>query len=99
MPLAIRCHPCAPVDVDEIEGWLERELARMREAVSGATVRLLRLTQDLPSGGQSVGWLIEFDADFEDSERLDGLLSELRLLGVQPSVLETADRGRVGALH
>ena len=94
MPLAIRCHPCAPVDAGEIERWLERELARVRDEVSGATVRLLRLTQDLPSGGQAAGWLIELDGDggFADSERLAAILSEMRLLGVQPTVLERARR-------
>jgi hypothetical protein len=94
MPIAIRCHPYAPVAVDEIESWLEREIAHVREEVSGATVRLLRVSQDLPSGDQALGWLIEFDVDrsFLNGERLAAILSEMRLLGIQPTVLETTRR-------
>jgi hypothetical protein len=96
MPLAIRCHPFAPVEVDEIESWLEREMAHVREDVSGATVRLLRLTQRLPSGGEAVGWLIEFEVDrtFLEGDRLAAILCEMRLLGLQPTVLETSRRRR-----
>jgi hypothetical protein len=93
MPLAIRCHPCAPVALPEIEAWLQREVGRIRDEVPGATVRLLRLSQELPSGDHSVGWLIELEVDVSLVETgLAAVLSEMRLLGLQPTVLETVTR-------
>jgi hypothetical protein len=90
MRFGIRCHPCAPVAIDEIEHWLEGETGRVRSEESGATVRLLRLSQDFPSGRHAMGWLIEFDAEAGslDGERLAEIISEMRLLGLQPTVLE-----------
>jgi hypothetical protein len=89
MSLTIRCHPSAPVSTAEIEGWLEREIGRIRDDCPEGTLRLIRLTQDLASGEQSVGWLVELDVDEQvfDSERLATVVSEMRLLGLQPSVL------------
>jgi hypothetical protein len=100
MPLAIRCHPHAPVAAEEIEEWLEREIARVRDEAPGATVRVLRLTQELPSGGQSVGWLIEFEVEpgFLEGDRLSAILAEMRLLGLQPTVLETSRRASAGSV-
>jgi hypothetical protein len=92
MPLAIRCHPCVPVALPEIEAWLEREVERIRDEVPDATVRLLRLSQGLPSGDHPLGWLIELDVDpsLVETDRLAAVLSEMRLLGLQPMVLEPA---------
>jgi hypothetical protein len=92
MPLAIRCHPCVPVALTEIEAWLKRELGRIRDEIPDATVRLLRLSQERPSGDHSVGWLIELDTDTSvlETGRFAAVLSEMRLLGLQPTVLETA---------
>jgi hypothetical protein len=93
MPLAIRCHPCVPVALPEIEAWLEREVGRIRDEAPGATVRLLRLSQELPSGDHSVGWLIELEVEVSLVETgLAAVLSEMRLLGLQPTVLETVAR-------
>jgi hypothetical protein len=99
MPLAIRCHPLVTVSLTEIEAWLEREVGRIRDELPGATVRLLRLSQELPSGDCSLGWLIELDVDetFVETGRLAVTLSELRLLGLQPTVLETARSAIVAA--
>jgi hypothetical protein len=59
--LAIRCHPCVPVSVDEIERWLERQVAQLRAGVPHATVRLSRLTQSGPSSDLYIGWLVELE--------------------------------------
>jgi hypothetical protein len=93
MPIAIRCHPCTPVEPDEIQRWLERELSRVRDKAGGGAVRLLRLTQDLPSGEYPIGWLVEIDVDDDvfDSARLAEVMSDMKLLGLQPTVLESAE--------
>jgi hypothetical protein len=98
MQVAIRCHPYAPVEADELESWLARELEQVRATVPDATVRLMRLTQTRPTGAALVGWLVELEiapgdgaADF----RLENVLADMRLLGLQPSLLaltEAADR-------
>jgi hypothetical protein len=85
MHLTIRCHPCAPAAAADIEGWLERALAD-GTGVSGA--RLLRISQRLPSGREAVGWLIDVEADDEDD--LQTLVRDMRLLGLEPTVLKRA---------
>jgi hypothetical protein len=89
--VTIRCHPCAPVAAAEIEEWLEQAIARQTNA-SDAGARLLRITQRLPSGREAVGWLVDIDADDEDD--LQTLLRDMRLLGLEPTVLKQA-RGPV----
>src|SRR5215210_3290273 len=100
MQVAIRCHPYAPVSPDELESWLAREIEEVRATTPDATVRLMRLTQTRPTGTSVVGWLIEMesvtgngDSDFD----LDTVLADMRLLGLQPSLLalrEEAERVR-----
>jgi hypothetical protein len=93
--LAIRCHVCVPVSVDEIEGWLERQVAELRAEAPNATVRLSRLTQGGPSSDLHIGWLIELElAEGEPllgGQRLAESLRDMRLLGLQPRLL--APRG------
>jgi hypothetical protein len=93
--LAIRCHPRAPVATEELEQWLGDELARMRSGAPHAVVRVLRLTQPVPSGEVGVGWLIELDtANGELSLDDDGLaevLRDVRLLGLEPTVFRTSE--------
>lgn len=89
--LAIRCHPCVPVDASELESWLERELGGLRGAAPEAVVRLSRLTQALPDSEIPTGWLIEVEVREEYapllSEALGEVLRDMRLLGLQPKVL------------
>ena len=93
--LAIRCHPCAPVSVDELEGWLERQVHELRAAAPQGTLRLSRLTQDGPSSDLKIGWLIELE--LADGEPLLGgrlladSLRDMRLLGLQPTLLAPRD--------
>jgi hypothetical protein len=93
--LAIRCHPCAPVSVDELEGWLERQLHELRAAAPQGTLRLSRLTQGGPSSDLNIGWLIELE--LADGEPLLGgrlladSLRDMRLLGLQPTLLTRRD--------
>jgi hypothetical protein len=88
---AIRCHPCVPVSPDELEQWLEQQVADIRAAAPQSAVRLLRLTQALPSGDVDVGWLLELE--FCESDRLPVLdrlaeaMRDMKLLGFQPRVL------------
>lgn len=96
MQIAIRCHPFAPVATGEVEEWLERQTERLREAAPQSACRLLRLSQAAPPGAREAGWLIELDAgagDGIDPERLEGVLSDMRLLGLRPTILRGAAVG------
>ena len=89
--LAIRCQPHVPVSADELEGWLELAVHELRANAPGGIVRLSRLTQERSDAGLDVGWLIELELD--DSEpllaggRLADALRDMRLLGLQPTLL------------
>jgi hypothetical protein len=89
--LAIRCHPCAPVSAGELEGWLERQVAELRAAAPHGTVRLSRLTQAGPSAHLAIGWLVELDLDEDEpllaGQRIGNALRDMRLLGLQPTLL------------
>jgi hypothetical protein len=91
MQVAIRCHPYAPVASDELEEWLAREVDRIRAAAPNATVRLMRLSQPLSAGRVAVGWLIELEGLRGEVAltdlQLDAVLRDMRLLGLQPTLL------------
>ncbi|MEX2194536.1 MAG: hypothetical protein WD844_04545 [Thermoleophilaceae bacterium] len=101
--VSIRCHPYAPVSTEELEQWLSREVERLRAAAPQAAFRLLRLTQTVPTGEMDVGWLIELDAAGGeppfDRDELAAVLRDMRLLGLQPTVLRASSGGEdaVGA--
>jgi hypothetical protein len=88
---AIRCHPCAPVPAEDFERWLKRHLDELRAEAPTGTLRLSRLTQDGPDSELAVGWLVEVElADGEpplDSRRLADALRDMRLLGLEPTLL------------
>src|SRR5687767_6292486 len=90
--LAIRCHPRSPVTTSEVDDWLHTEVERLRDQAPHAALRLLRLDQACPSGEAEVGWLIELDAAGGapplDEEALAQILRDLRLLGLQPTLLK-----------
>jgi hypothetical protein len=89
--LAIRCHPRIPVSSDELEGWLEIEVKDLRAQAPHATVRLARLIQGLPDAHLDIGWLIELDLAPDElllaGGRLAQALRDMRLLGLQPTLL------------
>jgi hypothetical protein len=89
--LAIRCHPCAPVAYEELERWLERETEALRADVPHAIARVSRLTQARHDGDLYVGWLVEFDLPDGETRvaetRLADALRDMRLLGLQPTLL------------
>jgi hypothetical protein len=98
MQVAIRCHPYAPVEPDELEAWLEREVDQVRAATPEVMVRLMRLTQARPTGACVVGWLVELESAGGNGVadlHLESVLADMRLLGLQPSVLadREAERG------
>ena len=90
--IAIRCHRCAPLAADQVEQWLADELERLRDDAPTAVLRLLRLKQQAPTGEVEIGWLIELDAASGapkfDGETLAPVVRDLRLLGLQPTVLQ-----------
>jgi hypothetical protein len=92
--LAIRCQPIAPISADELQGWLVLEMHELRAAVPRATVRLSRLTQEAPNADHELGWLVELEvAEGEPplgEDRLADALRDMRLLGLEPSLLVPA---------
>jgi hypothetical protein len=99
--LAIRCHPCVPVSADELEPWLQKQLDELRADAPHATLRLSRLTQGAPDLNLDIGWLIELDVPEDEplftEHRLADALRDMRLLGLQPTLLaqqELATNGR-----
>ena len=99
--LAIRCHPGVPVSIDELEGWLEGQVDELRSEAPHATIRLSRLTQSGPGADLSIGWLVELELAEGDpllgEQRLADSLRDMRLLGLQPTLLaprEVSTNGR-----
>jgi hypothetical protein len=89
--VAVRCHPFAPVASEELRGRLTAEVDRLRGDAPEAAIRLLRLSQPGSEGEIEVGWQIELSVvppgSPLDDRTLRRLLRNLRLLGLQPSVL------------
>jgi hypothetical protein len=93
--LTIRCRPCVPVPTAELENWLARRLEELRAELPQLRVRLLRLTQPLPSDDIEVGWLLELELPVDQWAPMEGRLhatvTDLRLLGLQPTLLQPRD--------
>lgn len=93
--LAIRCHPRVPVSADELEHWLEQQVHDMRVGAPHATVRLSRLMQGAPGADLEIGWLVELELAEDEpllaGHRLADAMRDMRLLGLQPTLL--APRG------
>ena len=91
LQLAIRCHPCVPVSAGELEPWLEKQLDELRAQTPHGTLRLSRVTHGAPDRDLENGWLIELDlAEGErllTGRRLADALRDMRLLGLQPTLL------------
>jgi hypothetical protein len=97
---AIRCHPCAPVAPDELGRWLERQVNELRVEAPHGTIRLLRLTQGPLRADLFIGWLVELDLPEGEpllaGDHLAQALRDMRLLGLQPTLLRTTLQGEQG---
>jgi hypothetical protein len=93
--LAIRCHPRVPVSADELEHWLAQQVDDLRAEALQATVRLSRLTQGAPGADLAIGWLVELELAEDEpllaGHRLADALRDMRLLGLQPTLLAPRD--------
>ena len=93
--LAIRCHPRVPVSAHELEHWLEQQVHDLRFKAPQATVRLSRLTQGAPGTDLEIGWLVELELAEDEpllaGHRLADALRDMRLLGLQPTLLAPRD--------
>ena len=92
--LTILCHPCTPVEPEELEGWLRERTDRLQASDPELMVRMCRLAQELPDTEIIGGWLIELElADESPSDRgqlsdaLAEVLTDMRFLGMQPKLL------------
>jgi hypothetical protein len=96
--LAITCHPLIPVAAGELEEWLQKQVDGLRAESPQSTIRLSRLTQDPPTTHLDIGWLIELELSGDDPLLLEGRLTEgirdMRLLGLQPTLLVRPGSGR-----
>jgi hypothetical protein len=93
--LAIRCHPCVSVSADELDRWLEQQVRELRAEAPHGTVRLSRLTQGRPGADLELGWLVELELAEDEpllaGDRLADALRDMRLLGLQPTLLAPRD--------
>jgi hypothetical protein len=93
--LAIRCHPRVPVSLDELEHWLEQQVRDLRVEAPLGTVRLSRLIQGAPGADLEIGWLVELELAEDEpllaGHRLADALRDMRLLGLQPTLLAPRD--------
>lgn len=93
--LAIRCHPCVSVSADELDQWLEQQVRELRAVAPHGTVRLSRLTEGRPGTDLEPGWLVELELAEEEpllaGDRLADALRDMRLLGLQPTLLAPRD--------
>jgi len=84
-----------PVSADELEHWLEQQVNGLRFEAPQATVRLSRLTQGAPSTDLEIGWLVELELAEDEpllaGHRLADALRDMRLLGLQPTLLAPRD--------
>jgi hypothetical protein len=92
---AIRCQRAVPTDTDELDQWLEQRMRELRNGAPTGTLRVSRLNQGMPSGPVDIGWLLEFELPESElpliDEPLSAAVTDMRLLGFQPTVLAPAD--------
>jgi hypothetical protein len=103
--LVIRCHPRVPVSGDDLERWLEGPVKELRADAPRGIVRLSRLIQGRDAD-LDVGWLIELELDegepLLETDRLAEALRDIRLLGLDPTLLApraTRTNGRAARLR
>lgn len=93
--VAIRCHPGPPRSAAELGTWLEAEVERLRAETPRTATRLSRLTDSNLPTGDHAGWLIELKLPDAQTPvgwgRLVGVLRDMELLGMRPTVLAVAN--------
>ena len=96
LKLTIRCHPVAPVSLDQLERRLEALVDRLGAERPRKRIRLFRLTQGRPGGDLGAGWLLELELPESEwrraRERIAAVLAEMRSLGLQTTVLSPRAR-------
>jgi len=93
--LAIRCLPRVPVAIPDLEQWLDRQLDEFRQRDGQATLRPSRLTSARPNRDIAISWLIELEVPRDKPvpawDHVASMLRDLRLLGLQPTLLVPPD--------
>jgi hypothetical protein len=83
------------VSADELDQWLEQQVRELRAKAPHGTVRLSRLTQGRSGTDLEPGWLVELELAEEEpllaGDRLADALRDMRLLGLQPTLLAPRD--------
>jgi hypothetical protein len=89
--ISIRCRAEDHEVAVQFEQWLGRKRAASPILMTDGTVRVSRLTPALATVRGGTGWLIEFELQ-EDESLIDrqcvaAVVTDLRLLGLEPTVL------------
>jgi len=93
--LAIRCRAQDHESAVRFEHWLGQKQDTSPILMTGGTVRVSRLAPALVTVRAGMGWLLEFELRQEDSlldsQCLAALITDLRLLGLEPTILTSPD--------
>jgi hypothetical protein len=89
--LAIRCRAPDQESAVRFELWLGRQHASSPILMTDGTIRVSRLAPALVTVRAGVGWLLEFefrqDESLLDWQYLAALITDLRVLGLEPTIL------------
>jgi hypothetical protein len=95
--LAIRCRAPDHQSAVRFERWLGQKRASSRIVMTDGTVRVSRLAPALVTVRAGTGWLLEFglrqEGSLPDGQCLAALITDLRLLGLEPTILTPPDPG------
>jgi hypothetical protein len=89
--LAIRCRAPDQESAVRFEHWLGQKRHSSPILMTDGTVRVSRLSPALVTVRAGAGWLLEFELRQEESlldwQCLAALITDLRLLGLEPTIL------------
>ena len=93
--LAIRCRAPDQESALRFEHWLGQKRDSSPNLMTDGTVRVSRLAPALVTVRAGTGWLLEFELRQEESlldwQCLAALITDLRLLGLKPTILTRPD--------
>ena len=93
--IAIRCRAPDQESALRFEHWLGKKRDSSPNLITDGTVRVSRLAPALVTVRAGTGWLLEFELRQEESlldwQCLAALITDLRLLGLKPTILTRPD--------
>ena len=95
--ILIYCRPRANTRADTLRGWLEDQASELSAGPAVGRATVVDLTTPTTGGPREHGWLLDcelVDAASRSNDALRGLLTDMRLVGFDPTVF-TAQPGPV----